>query len=127
MEQHSFFSDPSLFDVFTFGMISGDPKTALVQPYTMVISESMAMKYFNSTNVIGKTLKVDNTTLYAITGVFKDTPSQSHLHFNFIKSLSSNEDSKSDFWLSNSFDTYVLLRNGTSEADRKRTRLNSSH
>ena len=113
MEQHAFFADSTLFDVFTCPMINGDPKTALSQPYTMVISESMARKYFNSTDVIGKTLKVDNTTHYKITGVIKDTPAQSHLHFNFIKSATSTESSKSDFWLNNNFDTYVLLRRGT--------------
>lgn len=115
MESNAFFADPNLFNVFSLPMLTGDPKTALSQPNTMVISAAMAQKYFNTIDVVGETLKVDNTTLYKITGVIKDVPAQSHLHFNFIKSLSSQEKSKSDFWLSNSFDTYVLLREGTSQ------------
>jgi len=115
-EPHTFFADPNLFDVFTLPMIAGNPKTALNQQNTMVISASIAKKYFNSIDVLGKTLKVDNTTDYKITGVIKDTPAQSHLHFNFIKSMSSNEGGRSPMWLSNNFTTFVLLRAGTSQS-----------
>lgn len=115
IEHNAFFADPNIFSVFTLPMISGNPKTALNQPNTMVISKSIAKKYFNSTDVVGKTLKVDNTTSYIITGVIKDTPAQSHLHFNFIKSLVGDEYSRSDFWLSSNYSTYVLLSPGTSE------------
>jgi putative ABC transport system permease protein len=115
LEQDAFFADPSLFDVFTLPMLAGDPKTALSQPNTMVISASMAQKYFKTIDVVGKMLKIDNSFLYKITGVIEDVPAQSHLHFNFIRSLSSQASSNSDFWLSNSFDTYVLLREGTSQ------------
>ena len=117
LEPHAFFADANLFSVFTLPMLAGDPKTALSAPNSMVISASMAKKYFNTLDVIGKTLKVDNTSLYNITGVIKDMPSQSHLHFNFIKSMAGLESSKSDFWLSNSFMTYVLVRKGTTQAE----------
>src|SRR5690242_5854079 len=86
----------------------------------MVVSASIAKKYFNTLDVIGKTLKVNNTDLYHITGVIKDMPSQSHLHFNFIKSMASLTSSKSDFWLSNSFMTYVLVRKGTTQSELDR-------
>lgn len=115
IESHAFSADSSLFSVFTLPMLAGDPKTALSGPNSMVISASIAKKYFNSYDVIGKMLKVNNTSLYKITGVIKDTPAQSHLHFNFITSMSGQESAKSDFWLSNSFATYVLLRKGTSQ------------
>ena len=113
MEPNSCFADSTLFDVFTFPMISGDPKTALTQPYSLVIAESMARKYFNSTDVVGKTLLLNNTTSYKITGVIKDMPVQSHFHFNFIKAMSELEGSRSDFWLNNNFVTYLLARPGT--------------
>ncbi len=115
VEHNAFSADPSLFSVFALPMISGNPKTALSQPHTMVISESIAKKYFNNTNAIGKTLKVDNTTPYVITGVIKDTPAQSHLHFNFIKSNVGDEGSRSDFWLDNNYSTYVLVSPGTDQ------------
>ncbi len=114
-EPNSFFADSTLFDVFTLPMIAGDPKTALTQPNSLVIAENTAKKYFNSTDVIGKTLLLNNTTNYKITGVIKDMPAQSHFHFNFIKAMSEREDSRSTFWLSNNFDTYILARSGTDE------------
>ncbi|MCW3109886.1 MAG: cell division protein FtsX [Segetibacter sp.] len=115
LEPNSCFADSTLFDVFTLPMIAGDPKTALTQPNSLVIAENTARKYFNSIDVIGKTLLLNNTTNYKITGVIKDMPVQSHFHFNFIRAMSEREDSRSTFWLSNSFDTYILTRPGTNE------------
>jgi putative ABC transport system permease protein len=116
VEPNCFYADPNIFSVFSLDMISGDKKTALNQPNTIVISASMARKYFNTTDAVGKTLKVDNTTFCKVTGVIKDTPAQSHLHFNAIRSMATMADSRSDFWLSNSFITYVLVSPGTSGA-----------
>ena len=56
LENNMAFADPSLFDVFTLPMISGTPQTALAEPNSVVLTESTAKKYFNSTNVVGKTL-----------------------------------------------------------------------
>ena len=117
VEQNAFLADANLFSVFTLPMVAGNPKTALSQPNSMVISASIATKYFNTLDVIGKTLKVNNTSFYNITGVIKDMPTQSHLHFSFIRSMAGLESSKSDFWLSNSFMTYVLLRKGATQAE----------
>lgn len=117
VESNAFSADSTLFSVFTLPMLAGNAKTALSGPNSMVISASIAKKYFNTIDVIGKTLKIDNNSFYNITGVIEDTPAQSHLHFNFIVSLSGREWAKSDFWLSNSFATYVLLREGTSQAN----------
>ena len=115
MEHHSVFADSSLFDVFTLTMIAGNPKTALTQPLSMVISESIAKKYFSSTNVIGKTLLTSNTTTYKITDVIKDIPAQSHVHFNFIKAMAEVQDSRSNEWLSNNYITYILTKPGTTQ------------
>jgi putative ABC transport system permease protein len=120
VEKNAFFADANLFKVFTLHLLKGNPATALVNPNSMVISASIAKKYFNTLDVIGKTLKVDNTDLYNITGVIKDVPPQSHLHFNFIKSMVGLTSSKSDFWLSNSFMTYVLVRKGTTQSELDR-------
>jgi putative ABC transport system permease protein len=120
VEKNAFFADANLFKVFTLHLLKGNPENALANPNSMVISASMAKKYFNTLDVIGKTLKVNNTDLYSITGVIKDMPPQSHLHFNFIKSMTSLKSSQSDFWLSNSFMTYVLVRKGTTQAQLNR-------
>ncbi len=115
IEHNTTFADSTLFDVFTLPMITGDPKTALVEPKSMVISESTARKYFNSTDVIGKTLLVDNTSTYKITGVIKNMPAQSHIHFDFIRAMSELPDSRAVNWMSDNYYTYLLVRAGTTE------------
>jgi putative ABC transport system permease protein len=115
IEQNICFADSSIFDVFTLPMIAGNPATALRTPYSMVISERIAKKYFNSTDVVGKTLHTDNTKDYMITGVIKDVPPQAHLHFDFIKAMAEKDDSRSIQWMADNYVTYVLLQPGTTQ------------
>jgi putative ABC transport system permease protein len=115
MEHNATYADSTLFDVFTLPLIEGDPKTALTQPLTMVISESMAKKYFGTTDALGKTLVANNTQTYTISGVMKEIPAQSHFHFNFIMAMRDVEDSRNTFWLSHNFTTYLLAQPGTTE------------
>lgn len=116
-EHNCTYADSTFFDVFTLTMLHGDPRTALVEPGTMVISESMAKKYFKSTDVVGKVLLTDYTKPYKITGVIKDMPIQSHIHLNFIKAMSELGDSRNDNWLSDNYHTYILVRPGTTEEE----------
>lgn len=104
------FADASLFDVFTLPMLNGDPKTALAEPNSVVVTESTAKKYFNSTNITGKLISVNNNTLLKVTGVIKDIPRQSHFNFNFFISMSSYKDSESNKWLRSDYNTYVLFK-----------------
>ncbi|WPV64856.1 FtsX-like permease family protein [Chitinophaga sp. LS1] len=114
IEENTSFADPGVFKIFSLPFIVGDPATALSQPNTLVISERMARKYFQSTDVLGKTLKMDNTTFYTITGVIRNTPTQSHLHFDIIRSMGHRTDDMMDRWLSNSYTTYILAKPGVS-------------
>lgn len=116
-EPNCFFADDALFNVFTIPMIAGDPKTALAQPHSLVVSEYIALKYFNSTDVIGKTMHLDNTTDYKITGVIKNTPVQSHLHFSLIKSISELAERNNPEWTSENFITYLLAKPGVTQQD----------
>jgi putative ABC transport system permease protein len=120
LEHDAIFADSTLFDLFTLNMIHGYPHTALTKPKSMVISESVARRYFNSTDVVGKTLLTDNSNVYQITGVIRDMPVASHLHLNFIRAMSEIADSRSDNWLSNNYYTYILTRPGTTEAELNR-------
>jgi putative ABC transport system permease protein len=115
VERNTIWADSTLFNVFTLPMIVGNPKTALTLANTMVISESMARKYFNSTDVIGKTLLTDNSNTYTISGVIKDMPANSHLHMDFIKAMAGNNDSRDDHWMADNFTTYILAKKGTDE------------
>ncbi len=112
-EDRVVYADSSLFDVFTLPMIQGDPKTALVEPKSMVITQTTAKKYFNSTDVVGKNLIINDTSSYKITGVIKDIPLQSHFNFDFFVSLSSSGESRENNWVSNNFNTYIVLKKGT--------------
>lgn len=110
-------ADSTLFNVFTLPAITGDVKTALNEPNTVVITEKAARKYFNSTDVVGKTLetKGDNNTAYKITAVIKDIPHNSHFNFDFFFSMDNVEYGWGNF-LSHNFSTYIVLRKGTNPA-----------
>ena len=111
-EERVIYADSTLFDVFTLPMIQGDPKTALTEPHSVVITETTAKKYFNSTDAVGKNLVVNDTSNFKVTGVIKDIPSQSHFNFDFFVSLSSNDESRQNNWVSNNFNTYIVLKKG---------------
>jgi len=102
-------ADSTLFDVFSIPMIEGDPKTALANVRSLVVTESIAKKYFNRTNVVGQTLTINNTESYKITGVIKDFPTQSHFRFDFLVPMAESEDSRETNWLSENFNTYIKL------------------
>ncbi|WP_296705741.1 ABC transporter permease [Algoriphagus sp.] len=94
------FMDSTVFDVFSWEMIEGNPKTALVAPYSVVLTESTAKKYFGDQSALGKTLKGSdvagraNAGDYTVTGILKDLPSNSHLQFNTLLSRSTNIQSR---------------------------------
>lgn len=111
-ENRFIFADSTLFDVFTLPMIAGDPDKALVEPKSVVITETTAIRYFNTTQVVGRTLTINDNSLYNITGVIKDIPGQSHFNYDFILSMTTTEESRENSWLTNNFNTYVLLKPG---------------
>jgi putative ABC transport system permease protein len=115
-EDRGVFTDSSLFTVFTLPMIEGDPVNALRDPHSVVITEQTAKKYFNRTNVVGQVLLIDENIAYTITGVIRDLPAQSHFQFDFFLSVSTLPSSREDAWLTNNFNTYVLLKTGADPA-----------
>ncbi len=85
-EKRVYFAEQDIFDVFSIPLIEGDPKTALAEPDGLVISQSIAKKYFRDEDPIGRQIKFDQTYLFQVTGVMEDTPSNSHVHFDFLAS-----------------------------------------
>ena len=80
-------ADSTFFTVFQLPVIEGDTRTALNEPNTVVVTESIARKYFGAVNVLGKIVEVKNgetTTPYKVTAVLKDLPHNSHLNFDFF-------------------------------------------
>jgi putative ABC transport system permease protein len=104
------FADSSFFDVFSFKLLRGDPKTALVNPKSMILTEKFATKYFGKEDPIGKRLSLEaDTNLYTVTGVVQNVPGNSHFKFDMLGSLSSLGFSRSTFWLNHNIYTYVVL------------------
>lgn len=112
-EKKFFYADSTIFDVFTIGWLKGDQKTSLTRPNTVVITEEMARKYFGNDDPVGKSVKVDGRHLFEITGVCRPLPRNSHVHFDFLASMTTYEDSRNTEWLSNNYTTYVVLRDPT--------------
>ena len=113
LEDKFMWADSSFFKIFSFKLIEGDPAKVLNEPRMIVVSESMAKKYFGSDNPVGKTLKVfSDTTHYFVTGVFEDVPANSHIDFDFVASFISLDKVKSTEWTSNNLCTYILLSEG---------------
>lgn len=83
-ENNLFASDPELFDILTFRLIQGDKKYLLQNPDSIVISDKIASKYYGNENPVGKTLLLNNTSIYRISGVFQDLPMNSHLRMDLI-------------------------------------------
>ncbi|MEO6328458.1 MAG: ABC transporter permease [Ginsengibacter sp.] len=118
-------ADASLFNVFSLPMISGDPKTALTEPNSMVITETVARKYFNETDVAGRTLLINNKELRKVTGVIKDIPFNSHFQFTVFLPMIESADAKEKTWAGNqNYNTYLLVKPGT-DSKRLNDELNN--
>jgi putative ABC transport system permease protein len=113
-EERVFSVDPAFCDIFAVRFLHGDPKTALEKPETLVVTKSMAAKYFGAEDPMGKVIRSDNRRNYLVTGVIEDCPPNTHLHYDFLASLATYADSRSTIWINNNYYVYVLLRPGAS-------------
>ncbi len=113
--------DSTFYDVFTVPLIHGNPQTALIEPYTAVLSKNTALKYFGSTDVIGNVLtlnlsEINKKVNFKIDGVSEDMPSNSHFHYNILVSLTSFPDLiNNKGWTANNFISYIVLKKVVSE------------
>ncbi len=106
------FADSSVFKVFDIPFFEGDPKTALKEPHTLVISKTAADKYFPGEQALGQ-MMIDNAgDSWKITGVMKDIQSNTHFYFDFLLSLITVDYNRDGSWVSNNFSTYIKLHEG---------------
>jgi len=116
-ESRFFFADKDVFNVFTWKMIEGDPKTALAEPNSVVLTKTTAEKYFGTTEALGKQISYNNfgqAIEMKVTGVMEDVPLNSHFKFDFLGSFATLEnvlgrDNLMQSWGSNNYATYLLL------------------
>lgn len=113
-EEGIIFADQGAADMFDFDFVIGDPATALAEPNTLVLTEETAKKYFGDEDPMGKTLLLDNEWEYSVSGVIKELPKNMHFQFDIFCSMESLDGAKNDLWVSNNFNSYVKLREGTS-------------
>ena len=111
-EQKIAYADSTFFDVFTFPLIKGNPKTALSDPNTAVISETGAKKFFGTEDVIGKVIETNDKVSFKITALMKDMPTNSHFSFDILLSMD-NAGYRFGNFLSHNFTTYIVLQKGT--------------
>ncbi len=115
-----YYADSTWFEFFNFKLLDGDPRTALADVNTIVLSESVAEKYFGprtswKESPLGKLVVMNNTHTFKVTGIMEDTPVNSHLKFNALISFTTfiafNDPWKRWDW--NDFYTYMRLSPGT--------------
>ncbi|MGE0589043.1 MAG: ABC transporter permease [Cyclobacteriaceae bacterium] len=110
-ENKGFITDSTVFDIFDFEFVAGKPSSALTHPDAIVISESLAKKYFGSLNAIGQTLTIENSREASVTGVLKDVARNSHFTFDYLLPMVGYNHPQKDSWEQwNQFYTYLLLR-----------------
>jgi putative ABC transport system permease protein len=110
-EEKVFYADSNFFEFFSFALIEGDPKTVLKEPNTVVVTETVAKKYFGEESAVGKMLVIGNENKsFRVTGLAADPPSNSHFSYSALLSSVSAQYIQSDVWLNNYLYTYFLLK-----------------
>ncbi len=120
-EKNLIIADSTIFDVFTFPLIAGDAKEVLSKPNSVVLSETIAEKYFGKNDPLGKTILYNRTKSLTVTGIMKNIPLNTHLRFDMVVSMSSAKTLLWSDFLENSMNTVVatyLLTNRNIDFER---------
>lgn len=117
-EKNIVWTDSTFFKIFSAKILAGDPATALKEPGSIAITKTMADKYFPNKDALGQQLIVDNKYNVRVTAVYEDLPKASHFHFNMLIPMVGDypvaKEAQSVSFLNNNFQTYILLKDGTS-------------
>lgn len=115
-------ADSAFFSFFSIPLLRGDPATALSEPNFVVLSQTTAKKIFGDEDPMNKVIKIGNTALdYRVSGIMADVPDNTHFRASAVGSFLTNERADEREWLSNSFHTYVMLKEaGMAESANKR-------
>ena len=111
---HIHHADPSFFEILSYNLLKGNPRTALKNPFTVVLTETTAKRIFGNEEAIGKTLKFNDQNEYLVTGIIQDAPANSHLSFNVLLSFETLYKEPENYlgWNGgNQYITYLLLKN----------------
>ena len=112
--------DNAIFTIFDFDLERGDPKTALVEPMTVVLTRKSAVKYFGTEEAVGQSLAFESQGEFVdfkVTGILKEVPENSHIRFDMLMSINTYPEERFSSWRSNYLYTYILTRENTSKPD----------
>lgn len=111
------FVDPDFLKMFDFPLLSGDLNTALDDPFSLILSEKMAHKYFGNQNALGKTITVDGEYEYTVKGIMKNIPANSYFQFDCLASIftlnSIYGQDRLEKWNNYNYVTFLLFEEGT--------------
>lgn len=119
-EDRVYYADSNFFSFFTFELLSGDPRTALKDPQSVVLTRDMATKYFGDESPLGKMMIIRDTVPYKVTGIAENPPGNSHIKFNMLVSSASESSLQEPYWLNNNLYTYFILNEHGSLENVKR-------
>ena len=92
-ERTVYFADENLFDVFTVKVLKGNPKTALYNPFSVMLTEEIAKKYFGDEDPMDKSIRLNGQYDMKVTGIYKAFPSNAHMHPGMLVSFNTLKDS----------------------------------
>ncbi len=117
-ENNFFFADPEFLEVFSWKLIEGDPENLLTEPYSIVLTETSAKKYFGDDDPLGKAINFENMMDLKVTGIVEDIPENSHFHptmfapMVLVEQYYGGEEAFMSAWGSNNFATYLKFKKG---------------
>ncbi|HEV2479752.1 MAG TPA: ABC transporter permease [Puia sp.] len=112
-ENKCLYADSSFLSIFNFPLLKGDPN-ALRSTTNVLLTASAAKKYFGSTDIIGKTLRINDSKDFTVAGILQDLPRNSQLHFDMVVSFGNLDAAKTEEWWTANWITYLLLRKNAS-------------
>lgn len=125
-ETDCYLADSTAFEIFTWPLLQGNPRSVLTEPYTAVLTATTTKKLFGNRNPVGEMINVDGEEV-KVTGVMEDVPENSHFQVNLLISFSTwsldHKRAETDAWFYNGFHTYLLLEKGKDIIERLRAKM----
>lgn len=112
------FVDSGFLQMFSFPLVQGNPKTALGNSYSVVITQGLAKKLFGTDKAMGKNIVIDNAKTFTVSGVLKDLPNNTTFDFEYLLpwSVFRAQGGDDEYWSNNSTNTYMMLKKGATLA-----------
>lgn len=114
-EDKFLYADSTFFDIFSFNLLKGNPKEALNGPHKVVVTQEAARRYFGDEDPVGKSVLINNSKEYVVTGIIERAPGNSQIKYDFIGSFASLGAYKNESWFNANYYTYLLLQSPESK------------